>query len=1500
MRKSGLSILFLLILSFIEETVSAQVVINEVMASNSGVIVDPDYNESSDWIELYNKGTQTLSLKGYYLTDNFTDPTKWKIESNIELKSNEYLLIWADGLSSGLHTSFKLSASGEELALVSPALMIVDSILFGPQEPNISYGRKQDGNNEWVYFQTSTPGTANSTNSFNGIVKSVPNFSVTGGIYRSSQNVEIKTLFGGDVRYSLDGSEPDTRSMIADSPIAISKTTVVRARIYKPGQVLGPVVTHTYFIDPNNEIGNLPVISISSAPENFWDKTIGIYTVHSTKPDWEIPINIELFENDGSDRAAFNLPAGAKSTGLYSWQLPEKMLGISFRKEYGASKLEYPLIFEKQRKIYDTFTIRASGSDWGNALFRDGLIQTAAVYNTNLDNSGFRPCVVYINGQFMGIHNIREKIDEDYIVGNYGIEPGTFDMIEEVDGGINVEVGDDIANTHFVSLTSKDLTVQANYDAVAAEMDIDDFTDMVCTEVYSGNSSIGHNLMKWKPKDSGKWKWILMDFDRGFSGVNNELIDFYIRESGWPFRDLMKNEEYKKYFGRKLADLLFTTFNAERIIGEVDDHQQLIEAAIPAHILRWAGTSGTGNYSNIKGIPSVDYWLSEVEKVKAFALARPAVILSDLTNYGFQSHVAVSVSTLPANAGILTFNGLTVPVSNCVGAYPASEEIKLVAEAKPGYQFQGWASNQTNTIIDKEAAWKFSDTGTNLGTIWQSIGYDDSNWESGNAELGYGDGDENTIIDFGGNSEKKHITYYFRKEFDISDQSMILSLQMQIKVDDGAVVYLNGHEIHRVNLPEGIIDYQTTAINAIGGSDESSFKSYSVDPKFLQNGNNVIAVEVHQNSSSSSDISFDLEILAYTSGSTNLISTSKELILILDSEKDITAIFEKTEKCIIPSEIVDEVVLYKACSPYVTSGDVVISTTGKLIIEAGVEILMADGASIVARGPILATGTQNEPVRFRSNPDSFNKKWGVISFKNVQDTSVFSNVTIEDASFGPHPLQEIAAISLFHSNLKMDRMTIENVYGNPIVARYSDVTLTNSHLHSAITGDLINVKYGKAYIANCTFKGNDQPDTDAIDYDDVENGEIRNCRIYDFHGLNSDAIDIGEKAKNIIIDSIFVYNITDKGVSVGQQSSAHISNSVFTNCNLGAGLKDSCFVTIDHCTYYGTNIAVACYEKNVGDAGGNAVVTNSILSNSYDQSYQCDEFSTIDLRFSLSDNNRLPDSRNNILKDPAFVNPTFFELELANGSPCVDAGSEGDIGAGMSVPDVSPNLLISDIVYLTQEMVDIPEFIVLYNARQKAQNISGFKFTKGITFEFPEGTFIQPGKKVYLTADINSSFWNNRVSDLYQWTSGKLADEGEKIQLETDNGIVLDGVQYNNKAPWPEFNNALMAITLKSTNVDNHFGENWELKTIDEIVSIGKVPVDFKSIRVYPNPTSGNIYISGIDLAGQLVTVYNMAGNKVKTIRMDADQSVFHFDDLQQGMYLIWIGNFKQRLIVQK
>ncbi len=1493
-------VLFVFSLFVLSKMGQAQIVINEFVASNTSDFVDPDYNETGDWIELYNAGLSAVDVSGYTLTDNFNDTEKWKIPGGTQIASKGFLLFWADDHNTGSHTSFKLSADGEELALINPSGALVDSVSFGLQHINVSMGRNPNELTQWVFFSEPTPGKPNSSTWFDGIVRNSPDFTVEGGIFNKTISLNLRTLYNGTVRYTLNGSEPDETSPIANSPIPITDNTVVRARIFKTGLLPGPVVTHSYFIDLNNELTDLPVISISSAPENFWDPVKGIYVVHDTKPDWEIPINIELFEYEERDKAAFNVQAGAKSTGLYSWQLPEKMLGISFRKEYGTGKLEYPLIFNKPRKTYDTFSLRASGSDWGNTLFRDGMTQSATIGYTDIDISGFRPCVVYINGAYTGIYNIREKIDEDYVIGNHGLEEGTFDMVEETDAGHYAETGDLVANAQFLTLIAKDLSNQSNYNAVAAEMDLAEFTDMVCTEVYSGNSSIGHNLMKWKPKDSGKWRWILMDLDRGFFSVNSHLISFYISEDNWPFGNLMKNPDYKKQFGRKLADHLFTTFNQERIISLIEKHKQAIEAEMPNHIKRWKGTSGTGNYSNIKAIPSLDYWLSEVEALKTFAQSRPAVILNDLAKYGFQSPVPVSIITSPAKAGVLTFNGMKIPVDVCTGGYPKGERIKLAAEASAGYKFMGWKANIDSSLIGREQVWKYSDTGMNLGTTWKNPDFNDSAWDSGQAELGYGDNDEKTVIRFGNNSSDKFITSYFRKNFVIGDKDKVINLTLLLKCDDGAVMYLNGNEIRRYNMPAGVISFATTANSSISGSDESDFHPFIIDAEFLVNGNNVIAVEVHQNSAvSNSDMSFDLELSAQTVGSGSYLSTSNELEVTPQSAFRVSAVFESDGRCILPAEITSEWILTKDCSPYVSSGDVTISAAGKLNIESGVEIWMSDGASIYSAGTINAIGTKAEPVIFRGNPERGTKEWGFISLSDVSDTSRFTNVIIKDASRGERP-GEAGAISAYKSAVHFDNIHFDSISANPIATRLCNVSLTNSLLHSAITGDLINVTRGMGTIENCEFIGNTMPDNDAIDFNGGANSIVRNCIIRDFFGINSDAIDLGEKASNIHIDGLYVHDITDKGVSVGQQSSAYISNSLFTNCNLGAGVKDSSYAEIDHCTFYGVGTPVATYEKNTGRAGGNLKVTNSILSNAYEASYLCDQYSTIDISFSASDNNRLPDGKHNLFVNPQFNNPTIFDFSLKSNSSCIAAGSNGNMGSGLTDTGIEPEVLISDIAYFTESTAEKLEFIGIYNPGNSRVDISGYQFISGISYTFPEGVSIAPNEKIYVTSNAASSFWDGKGASLYQWESGKLADEGEDIQLVNEVTTMIDEVAYGTKSPWPVITNSNQAITLTRFDVDNHFGENWVLIDFDDVVGRKNPVKKDVALKVFPNPTSGIVCISGAEMKNQNAEIYNLNGLKVQTDKLNGINPTIDLSRLHQGVYLLKMNTLTQRIVLLK
>jgi hypothetical protein len=172
---------------------------------------------------------------------------------------------------------------------------------------------------------------------------------------------------------------------------------------------------------------------------------------------------------------------------------------------------------------------------------------------------------------------------------------------------------------------------------------------------------------------------------------------------------------------------------------------------------------------------------------------------------------------------------------------------------------------ETFLLVASGSTWRYLDNGSNQGTAWRASTFNDSGWPSGPAQLGYGDGDEATVVGYGGDPAAKHVTTYFRRSFSVSNPAQFSTLNLRLLRDDGAVVYLNGVEVFRSNLPNGPIAYTTAALAAIAGTDESTFIVASVSPSLLVAGSNVVAVEIHQADPSSSDISFDLELVGGSS-----------------------------------------------------------------------------------------------------------------------------------------------------------------------------------------------------------------------------------------------------------------------------------------------------------------------------------------------------------------------------------------------------------------------------------------------------------------------------------------------------------------------------------------------------------------------------------------------------------------------------------------------------------
>ena len=1492
--KRALSTLVLLLFG---QLVFGQLVFNEFSAANSSILADPDYDDYADWIELYNSGSSDQNLKGYYITDDLAFPDKWFIDLDTIIPAGGHILIWADGLNTGIHASFRISALGEELGLSSPGHAILDTLSFSHQRTDVSMGRVSDGSKEWGYFISPTPGFSNSGISYPGFTSLIPEFSIRGGFYSSPLMVELSSEQGGLIRFTRDGSEPDEGSELYSSVIPVTHTTILRARIFEEDMIPGPTLSQSYFINENSLGGKLPVVSLATAPENFWDPELGIY-VQNFKPRWEIPVNIEFFENDGSDRAAFNERAGVKVNGLYSWKLPQKMLGVYFKKQFGKGGLDYPLLRQRSRSSYKSFALRASGSDWSYTLFRDVLAQHSTLFNMDLDIMAYRPAVVYVNGEYMGIHNIREKVDDDYIEKSYDMESGSFDLVENED---YAEAGDLEAYRQLENLLREDLSDDANYNEVANLVDIENFTDYVITEMATGNTSIDHNVMAWKPKDGGKWRWVLMDVDRGFFKPTGNGISFYRSKDELLLEELMQNQGYRSYFASRLNGQLYTTFNPLRMRQLIDEHMSDIETEIPLHLARWEGT--TSNYGN--AIPSEDYWRRQVGSLKSYVDFRPGFLLSDLQSYGFDDMANLVLASYPMDAGTLSIDGLTVPGSFTCGPFLKNMPANLMARSRPGYEFVGWVRPRKQELVSRGEEWKYLDNGSEPGLEWTAPEFNDAGWISGYAELGYGDGDEITRIGYGGDPLNKNMTTYFRKSFSISESDLDADqLIVELLKDDGAIVYLNGTEIVRANMPYGVTTSQTQALTTLNGDEETRFLFYPVDKKLLYAGENLIAVEIHQYSSIGSDLSFNLGFSALHNDGEAIIEVSKDYFLNLSGDLLLTAVYEADGSCILPEKVDAPLTLSRDCSPYLAQGDVTLTESGILNIEPGVEIWMPDGASIFVNGVVNALGSPEDPITIRSNPESESGQWGVLSFRHTPQKSILKCVNIEDASSGPDPVKDRAAISAFYADLELDQVNIEEVHGDPVTARYSDIVLTNSSLHSNVTGDLINVKYGWARIENCRFTGNNQPDTDAIDYDEVHGGIIRKSLIQNFKGQNSDAIDIGEEATEVFIDSMVVFNITDKGVSVGQKSTVTIQNSVFINCNMAVGVKDSGRVIVDRSIFYSNVDAIVAFEKNPGQAGGNVIVTNSIISNSSHASYYADDRSSLEISHSLSDNMLLPLQSSNLYGNPLFAEPSFFNFDLLPGSPARQSGSRNnvpvDMGNGMVTGDLAPPVMISQF-FINGDDLGTPEFITLYNPSSKEVDVSGYAITKGVTARIPEGTFLGRASFLYLTNDAAAGIWEGLSHQVFQWDDGRLSNDGEAIQLEDAHGIVLDYLVYDKDALWPS--NGFIGdgvFKLIRLGLDNHFPESWEVKPVSQLVS--KPPGEnHESFSLYPNPARDRVTIYAPGSQAQLIEIYSLTGHKLGEDMLDhRGEASISLRGYPPGLLIIKVGLQLEKVVLLK
>jgi len=539
-------------------------------------------------------------------------------------------------------------------------------------------------------------------------------------------------------------------------------------------------------------------------------------------------------------------------------------------------------------------------------------------------------------------------------------------------------------------------------------------------------------------------------------------------------------------------------------------------------------------------------------------------------------------------------------------------------------------------------------------------------------------------------------------------------------------------------------------------------------------------------------------------------SYADSIALTLTNNATLIALFESSNQTILPAEISKNMVLNIDNSPYLANGDVVVDSNAILQVPPGVEIRMPEGASFYIYGSMQLNGSESAPIYIKPNSGTDAKNWGALCFENSTDSSKLSHVIIEGSTQGNHLDNFIGAISAYNAAISLDFVRIHDA-PLPVFTQYSKVKIQNCSFHSDVSGDLINIKYASsALVENCDLRGNNVFDSDAIDYDQIDNGIIRGNRIYNYYGFNSDGIDLGEGTSDVLIEDNLIFNCTDKGISVGQASTAIVKRNIIVNCAQGVGIKDEgSYAYIENNTFYGNDYPVACFEKNLGVGGGSADIVNTILAQSSTASYFVDELSFINISYSLSDTDVLP-GESNILANPLFRN-NFY---LQPNSPAINSGdpnsltdpdgSLSDIGAYSYNPDDEVFILINEIHFNPPEGEDY-EFIELYNSGTSTVDLSGYRFIAGIKFTFPQDAKIDAGE--YLVIAKNSSSYGGQG---FQWIGEPLSNDWANIQLEDAAGKMVDFVSYDIKdSRVTAANSSGASLELTDPLMENLYIGNW-------------------------------------------------------------------------------------------
>ncbi len=714
-------------------SVQAQVVINELMQSNIDCIMD-DLNEFPDsWVELYNSGTEAVNLKDYKLGAKDKPGKAWQLP-NQTLNAKSYVVVYCDKEESGMHTNFRLETGKDGNVYLFQGEEIVDKIekMSKMPAPNIAYGRKTDGSDEWGYQATPTPGKANCGQTCTDILGE-PVFSQKGCVFTSSKTIRLQismpeeTPEGTVIRYTTDGKEPTATSTVYQSPILINSNKVIRAKLFCDGY-LSPISTAQSYIFLGRDM-TISVISIVTDDRYMNDNAIGIIKNNpnkENKKDWRRPINIEMFDAPGSE-SVINQLCETRVMGGQSREHPLKSLAVYANKRFGAKRFDYEFFPDQKPGLTDfkSIMLRNAGNDFGGLYMRDAIIQRVMAENADIDWQAWRPAVIFLNGTYKGMLNIRERSNDDNIYTNYKDESGNgledIDMVE-----ISQENSQMVEELKAGTLDNynafKAFYNQAGHtlDEYEQIMDCQEFINIMIMNLYYCNLDFpGNNIVVWRPTaEGGRWRWIAKDTDFGLGlygrNANYNTIEWiynhnYDPNNNWAntsqatqlFRSLMADPDFKRKFIDQAAIYMGDFLNERGTRAIWDPMADLVKPELVKHREENSGGGWWGWHPNYEQEIN-----NEINNARNW--------LSQRTNY-FYTHVAnyynlgtptpLVVNKDMAEEVTTIINGVTLKNADFDGKFFANRQLTVEAEGTGNRVVMGWKVEQTannNTTTTEE------------------------------------------------------------------------------------------------------------------------------------------------------------------------------------------------------------------------------------------------------------------------------------------------------------------------------------------------------------------------------------------------------------------------------------------------------------------------------------------------------------------------------------------------------------------------------------------------------------------------------------------------------------------------------------------------------------------------------------------------------------------------------------------------------------------------------